>query len=334
VLFVGGQGPVSAPALRLLAPDNDVFSMARFSNPEAREKLEASGVTCIRHDVFEPFDGLPDDFDYVFHSALPLSRNAMGRIDVPSRDRWPNSFDAYADATGRLMAHCRSAMGFLFASTISVYDPPGGETPVPESHPFGFHTTSAYSFTKVANEAVVSYLSRNLEIPATIIRVGSASGPDGGPLRERLDRILKGKTIRLHPDAPNYTRPIFEPDCARLGVAALEAGRVPPLVVNWCGDDVVTVEDYCAYMGELIGKEPIFEYTASAWCSLVADTTFMHEALGHCDIAWRDGCRMLVEQCYPELVAMSSKPRLHRREGRSRRGDQAVETTPARVDLG
>ena len=26
VLFVGGQGPVSAPALRLLAPDNDVFA--------------------------------------------------------------------------------------------------------------------------------------------------------------------------------------------------------------------------------------------------------------------------------------------------------------------
>ena len=51
VLFVGGQGPVSAPAVRSLAPDNEVFAMARFSNPEAREKLEAIGVTCIRHNV-------------------------------------------------------------------------------------------------------------------------------------------------------------------------------------------------------------------------------------------------------------------------------------------
>ena len=79
MLFVGGQGPVSAPAPRLLTPDNDVFTMARFSKPGAREKLESSGVTCIRHDP-------PDDFDYVFHSALPLTRNAKGRIDVPSRD--------------------------------------------------------------------------------------------------------------------------------------------------------------------------------------------------------------------------------------------------------
>ena len=87
VLFVGGQGPVSAPALRLLAPDNDVSVMARFSNPEVRDKLEAMGVTCIRHDLFEPFADLPDDFDYVFHSALPLTGT-----DVPAMERWPNSF--------------------------------------------------------------------------------------------------------------------------------------------------------------------------------------------------------------------------------------------------
>ncbi len=43
VPFVGGKGPVSAPAARLLALDNQVFATARFSNPEGRHKLEASG---------------------------------------------------------------------------------------------------------------------------------------------------------------------------------------------------------------------------------------------------------------------------------------------------
>ena len=304
VLFVGGQGPVSSPALRLLAPDNDVFAMARFSNPEVRAKLESIGVTCIPHDIFESFDDLPDDFDYVYDTALPLvpSASSQFRTDVPPRGPWPDSFDAYADATGRLMAHCRRAKGFVFASSISVYDPPGGDTPVPESHPYGFHTTKAYAFTKVSNEAVVSYVSRSLNIPTTIIRIGGASGVDGGPVRTRLDRLVAGKPIRVHPDKPTYAPPLFEPDCARLGVAALEAGRVPPLVVNWCGDDVVTVEEYCTYMGELIGKEPIFEYTEAAWVSLVPDTTLMHEVLGHCETKWRDGCRKLVEQCYPELL--------------------------------
>jgi nucleoside-diphosphate-sugar epimerase len=304
VLFVGGQGPVSAPALRLLAPDNDVCVMARFSDAEARVKLEAIGATCIRHDMFEPFDDLPSDFDYVFHSALPMTRSASGmvRTEIPALGPWPHSFDAYADATGRLMAHCRRAKGFLFASTISVYAAPGGTTPVPETHPFGIHTTGAYAFTKVANEAVISYLARSLDVPATIIRVGSASGIDGGPMRARLDLIVQERPIPVHPDKPTYVRPIFESDCAQLGVAALEAGRVPPLVVNWCGDDVISVEDYCSYMGELIGRKAVFEYTTDAWCSLVPDTTLMHEVLGRCEVGWRDGCRMLVEQCYPELV--------------------------------
>jgi len=171
VLFVGGQGPVSAPALRLLAPDNDVFAMARFSKPSAQEQLESIGVTCIQHDLFDPLDDLPDDFDYVFHAALPLERDPSGRLDVPARGTWPASFDAYADATGRLMERCRPTKGFVFASSISVYDPPGGDTPVPETHPFGIHFERAYAFTKVANEAIVSHVSRSLEIPATIINV-------------------------------------------------------------------------------------------------------------------------------------------------------------------
>jgi nucleoside-diphosphate-sugar epimerase len=221
---------------------------------------------------------------------------------IPPLDRWPHSYDSYADATGRLMAHVKGVKGFVFASSISVYDPPGRDTPVPETRPFGIHATADYSFTKVANEAVVSYLSRSLDIPTTILRVGSASGADGGPMRDRLDQLVRGDPILVHPDKPTYVRPIFEPDCARLAVAALESGRVPPLVVNWCGDDVVTVEEYCTFMGQLIGRDPIFEYTEATFRSLVPDVTFMHEVLGHGEVKWQEGCRMLVEQCYPELL--------------------------------
>lgn len=305
VLFIGGQGPVSAPALRLLAPDNQVFAMARFSNPESRKRLEALGVTCIPHDMFEPVDDLPTDFDYVYHSALPIGKSPSGMLTMTMGPigPWPNSFDAYADATGRLMAHFRGLKGFVFASTMSVQQPVGGDTPIPETHPFGIHTSAAYAFTKVANEAVVSYLSRGRNIPTTILRVGSASGVDGGPMKDRLDLIVQGRPIPLHPDKPTYVRPIFEPDAARLAARALEVGRVPPLVVNWCGDDVTTVEDYCSYMGQLIGKEPIFEYTTDGtWCSLIQDITLKNEVLGPCQLSWKEGCRMLVEQCYPELM--------------------------------
>jgi hypothetical protein len=47
VLSVGGQGPVSAPAARLLAPDNQVFAMARFSDPQGRRSWKPMGSPAL-----------------------------------------------------------------------------------------------------------------------------------------------------------------------------------------------------------------------------------------------------------------------------------------------
>ena len=89
--WTGARG--RRPRARLLAADNQVFAMARFSNPEGREKLEACGITCITHDLFDPFDDLPSDFDYVYYTGMPMSSvfEPLGR--------WPDSYDKYADAT-------------------------------------------------------------------------------------------------------------------------------------------------------------------------------------------------------------------------------------------
>ena len=73
--------------------------------------------------------------------------------------------------------------------------------------------------------------------------------------------MLQGKPIRLHPDKPNNYNPIYEDDYVELGIRAMEVAAVPPIVVNWAGSETVSAEDYCAYMGELVGVEPIFEYS-------------------------------------------------------------------------
>ena len=55
-------------------------------------------------------------------------------------------------------------------------------------------------------------------------------------------------------------------------------------------------------MGQLVGVEPIFEVTSEAITPLWADVTYMHEALGHTKVHWRDGVRRMVEARHPELV--------------------------------
>ncbi len=127
-----------------------------------------------------------------------------------------------------------------------------------------------YSFSKVAGEAVCTWVAEHFGIPLTIIRICSTYGPLGGAPADRLDLMLRGAPIRLHPDKPNNYNPIYEDDYVELGIRAMEAARTPPLVVNWAGSETVSVEDYCTYMGELVGVEPVFEYTPDAHTSVVA----------------------------------------------------------------
>jgi hypothetical protein len=136
----------------------------------------------------------------------------------------------------------------------------------------------------------------------TIIRICSTYGPLGGAPADRLDAMLSGKPIRLHPDQPNHYNPIYEDDYVALGIRAMEIARTPPIVVNWAGSETVSAEDYCAYMGQLVGVKPIFEYTPDAHTPLWPDVTTMHEVLGHTRIHWRDGFRRMIKARHPELV--------------------------------
>ena len=82
ILVTGPAGHLTAPLVRELAPDNDVWGMARFSDPTTRQELESLGVTCVKKELAtDRFDDLPDDFDYVFHAGAMV---AMAR-----RRTWP-----------------------------------------------------------------------------------------------------------------------------------------------------------------------------------------------------------------------------------------------------
>ena len=49
IVVTGVTGQVGEPVARALARDNEVYGAARFRDDAARERLEAAGVTCVRH---------------------------------------------------------------------------------------------------------------------------------------------------------------------------------------------------------------------------------------------------------------------------------------------
>jgi UDP-glucuronate 4-epimerase len=291
ILITGATGKIAFPIARELAKRNEVWGAARLSNSNDRDKLARAAIRPLQLDVSSgDLSAVPRDFTYVFHAAVD-----------PGAGDWRGTVQTNAHHAGSLLHHCLKAKGFVYCSTGSIYQYQG-QRPLTEADGPGVPLRANYSFSKIAAEAVCTWVSDQFKIPLTIIRICSTYGPEGGAPADRLQMMLQGKPIRLYPDKPNNYNPIYEDDYVELGIRAMEVAAVPPIVVNWGGSETVSVEDYCAYMGELVGVQPIFEYTPQAHTPLWPDVTYMHQILGRTKVHWRDGMRRMIEARHPGLM--------------------------------
>ena len=286
VLVTGATGRVGFPVARALATQHEVFGLARCRSVGDQARLEDAGISPIVTDVADMDLGeLPRGITHVFHAAARLGREAQD-------EDWQEIFATNAQASGRLVAACPGA-AFAYCSTGSAYAYQG-QRPLREDDPPGVHL-GAYSLSKIAGEAVVRFAAEQVGSPLTIIRIFSTYGPEGGTPVNRLRRILRGDEVVLHPDAPNHYNPIYEDDYVRLAVRALEVASPDPVVVNFAGSETVSAEEYCAYLGELVGRPALIRYDPDAPWPIWPDVTRMHEVLGHTEVPWREGMRRVVE---------------------------------------
>jgi UDP-glucuronate 4-epimerase len=286
VLVTGATGRIGFPLAHALAQRHDVFGLARCRSGEDRQRLLAAGITPIAGDLSTmDLTRLPDGITHVFHAAARFERESPGD--------WRSMVETNALASGRLVAACSTASSFVYCSSGSTYAYRANH-PMREDDPPGVHL-GGYSLSKIAGEAVVQYAAAQCEVPLTIIRIFSTYGPEGGAPVTRLRRILEGKEVVLHPDAPNRYNPIFEDDYVRLAVRALQVASLDPVVVNFAGSETVSAEDYCAYLGDLVHRRVRIRYDPGAPWALWPDVTRMHEVLGHTEVPWQDGMRRVAE---------------------------------------
>jgi nucleoside-diphosphate-sugar epimerase len=282
VLVTGATGRVGFPVARgLAAAGHEVFGLARCRSATDRPRLIGAAIRPVVGDVATlDLRTLPEGITHVFHAAARLGREVG--------DDWQQAFETNAQASGRLVAACPGA-SFVYCSTGSAYEYQG-HRPLCEDDPPGVHL-GAYSLSKIAGEAVVRYAAGQVGSPLTIIRIFSTYGPEGGTPVNRLRRIRRGEEVVLHPDAPNNYNPIFEDDYVRLAVRALEVASPDPVVVNFAGSETVSAEDYCAFLGELVGRPARIRYDADAPWPIWPDVTRMHAVLGRTSVPWREGMR-------------------------------------------
>ncbi|MCU1485605.1 MAG: hypothetical protein JWN67_2351 [Actinomycetia bacterium] len=295
IVVTGATGQVGFPVAVALAKENEVVAPARFSDPKAKERLEAAGVRCVTADLGAgQLDDVPTDPTYVLNFAVSKTND------------WDADLRNNAEGVGLLMAHTKAARAFLHCSTTGVYQDTGGG-PYKEDDPLGDnHRVSpflqTYSISKVATEACARLSARLHGLPTTIARLNVPYGDNGGWPAIMLMLAQMGMATEVHGNGPATYNPIHEDDIVAMVPKLLEIASVPATIVNWGGEDVVSIQEWCAYITELTGVEIPLTEGPTAMPSVVADLARQHELVGAATVGWKDGMRRMLEVRHPDLV--------------------------------
>jgi nucleoside-diphosphate-sugar epimerase len=297
ILVTGPTGMVAKPVARTFAKENDVYAAARFSDPAAREDLEANGVKCVSVDLASgDLVNLPDQIDYVCNFA------------VVKTNKWDVDMDAQVGGVSALMewASGAGAKAFFHCSSGAVYkEEPhvahAEDAPLGDNHEV-FEFLRTYSISKIGAEAAARYGAKRYNLPTTIARLNVPYGDDGGWPAIHLEMLIGGMAVPVHTDAPTSYNMLHADDIVATVPKLLALASVPATTLNWANDEVVSIEEWVAYLGELTGLDAKTEQTDQTLASNVMDLTKMRELIGTGSVHWRDGVRRMVEARHPELL--------------------------------
>lgn len=300
ILVTGVTGWVAGPLARSLAEaGNEVFGAARLRDESQVEALVADGVTPVRIDLARrDLEAIPADLDVVLHLAvakvdsfpLAMAVNAEGAADV---------LEVAAERSDRLAA-------FLQCSSTAVYEPHDHE-PRREDDALGdshrpMPGMPTYSISKIAGEVLVRHTARRLGVPAVIARLNVPYGDSWGWPLFHLLLMEQGQAVPVHVDAPTSYTPIHAEDIVASIPYLLSLASVPSTTVNWGGDEVVSIEDWCAAMGAITGLEPRVEPTEATIAAIIPDLSLLHSTGFRCSVPFAEGIRRLVATSRPDLV--------------------------------
>jgi len=296
ILVTGVAGQIAFPMARRLAENNEVWGLARFTDPASKQKVADAGITPVVCDLGAgDFSAVPTDFTRVVHLAAFIGPGLD--YDFAIRDN--------AEGTGLLLQHCRTAKSALIMSTHSVYKPQDDPMYVfDESAPLGDSNNTLsppYSASKIGQEAVARFCARAFDLPVTIARMNASYGPNGGLPAFHADFLADTGEITTRWDPCMYS-PIYEDDINSQVDALLQAATVPATIVNWAGDEPVSAQQWATYAGELMGIDAKVNVTPipNTLRGSIADNTRRLSITGPCNVDWREGIRRTIAARHPE----------------------------------
>jgi len=246
ILGIGGKigvtlGMAAARAARLASSDTEVLGVSRFSDTEARKKLEDAGLTTIACDLLDEsaVRALPDVDDVVFmagrkfgtsgESSLTWAMNTI--VPVHVAERYP---------------HARTVVFSTGCVYPLVAAESGGCDETCEPSPIG-----EYAQSTLARERVFEHCSRTRGTPVLLFRLNYAIDLRYGVLHDIATQVWEEKPIDLSVRSFNC---IWQGDVIERALLALDFCGSPPSILNVSGPEMVSTRAVAEYFSKEFHK--------------------------------------------------------------------------------
>ena len=248
ILGVGGKmGPTLARMAKRAAPNKRVIGVARFSEPELKERLEGWGIETIAADLL----------DAAAVEALPRARNLMfmaGRKFGSSGNQ---------ALTWAMNVHCPAIVASTFRDSRIVAFSTGNIYPLVDvMHQGALETTppgprGEYAQSCLGRERMFEYFSDLHGTPGRLFRLNYAIDLRYGVLHDLASRVKAGTPIDL--SLMGHVNVIWQGDANEQALRSFLHCTTPTSPLNVSGPETLSVRWLAQELGTRLGVEPKLE---------------------------------------------------------------------------
>jgi nucleoside-diphosphate-sugar epimerase len=271
ILGVAGKmGPSLARRARraceLAKVKKRITGVARFSEPGAREGLEAAGIETVSADLLAPhaLANLPDTPNVLYMAARKFGSTGAEHLT------W--AMNALLPA---LVAERYPAARMVAFSTGNVYPlvpvTEGGATEDLCPAPVGEYAQSA-----LGRERIFDFFSRRNQTPMVMLRLNYAIDLRYGVLLDIGQKVFERRPVDV---TMGHVNVIWQGDANSVALRSFALCQSPPAVLNVTGPEIVAVRWIAEEFGKRFGTAPILQGT-EAETALLSNAARCHNLFG------------------------------------------------------